>query len=317
VTFRSRSLYKRLVTHGCLTNNKRLSVVVPERICIPRRRRSGTIMSVARKPMVIAHRGASDKIAEHTLDAYREAIDAGADALECDVRLTADTVLVCVHDRRIDRTSSGRGVVANYTLEQLKRHDFGSWKNGWNDDTDFDPPQYREVSSSLLTFDELLDLVAQAPRPVGLSIETKHPSRFGGLVEQMVIDTLRQRGLLDPPRKGTGAIRLMSFAEVALRRSRRLAPRLPRVLLMDRVPVRFRSGWLPYGARFAGPGIHIIRAHPGYVRRVHESGGKVHVWTVDEPEDVQLCLELGVDGIISNRPREVRAMVDEATAHLG
>lgn len=274
-------------------------------------------MSVARKPLVIAHRGASDKIAEHTLDAYREAIEVGADALECDVRLTADTVLVCVHDRRIDRTSSGRGVVANYTLEQLKKHDFGSWKQEWNDETDFDPPQYRDVSSSLLTFDELLDLVAEAPRPIGLSVETKHPSRFGGLVEQMVINTLRTRGLLNPPTKGPGAIRLMSFAEVALRRSRRLAPKLPRVLLMDRVPVRFRSGWLPYGARFAGPGMHIIRAHPGYVRKVHESGGKVHVWTVDEPEDVQLCLDLGVDGIITNRPRQVRAMVDSATAHRG
>lgn len=266
---------------------------------------------------MIAHRGASDQLAEHTLAAYQKAIDVGADALECDVRLTADTVLVCVHDRRIDRTSSGRGVVANYTLEQLKKHDFGSWKNEWSEQTDFDPPQYREVSSNLLTFDELLDLVASAPRPVGLSIETKHPSRFGGLVEQMVINTLRTRGLLDSPLKGPGAIRLMSFAEVALRRSRRLAPKLPRVLLMDRVPVRFRSGWLPYGARFAGPGIDIVRAHPGYVRRVHESGGKVHVWTVDEPADVELCLELGVDGIITNRPRQVREMVDGATARRG
>ncbi len=73
-----------------------------------------------RRPIIIAHRGASDELAEHTLAAYERAIAAGADALECDVRLTADLMLVCVHDRRIDRTSDGRGVVANHTLEQLR-----------------------------------------------------------------------------------------------------------------------------------------------------------------------------------------------------
>lgn len=248
-------------------------------------------------------------LAEHTLAAYTEALDAGADALECDVRLTADTVLVCVHDRRIDRTSDGRGVVANQTLAQLQTHDFGGWKNSWRDDVAWRPPEYGEIAASVLTLDALLDLVQAAGRPVGLSIETKHPSRFGGLVEELLVNTLARRGLLDTPRPRTAAIRLMSFAEVALRRMRRLAPGVPRVMLMDRVPVRFRSGWLPYRARYAGPGIEIVRAHPDYVRRVHESGGKVHVWTVNEPADVDLCLRLGVDGIITNRPREVRAQV--------
>jgi glycerophosphoryl diester phosphodiesterase len=64
---------------------------------------------MATRPSVVAHRGASDTSPEHTLTAYREAIEAGADGLECDVRLTADGHLVCVHDRRIERTSTGRG----------------------------------------------------------------------------------------------------------------------------------------------------------------------------------------------------------------
>ena len=59
---------------------------------------------------VVAHRGSSADAPEHTLAAYQQAVDDGADALECDVRLTADGHLVCVHDRRIDRTSDGRGV---------------------------------------------------------------------------------------------------------------------------------------------------------------------------------------------------------------
>ena len=263
--------------------------------------------------MIIAHRGASEELAEHTLAAYERAIAAGADALECDVRLTADLMLVCVPDRRIDRTSDGRGVVANHTLEQLRTHDFGAWKHGdyqWPADGtwDEDAPAYADVSSKVLTLDELLDLVAGADRQIGLSIETKHPSRFGRLVEEKLVQALGSRGLLER-REPPGEIRLMSFAEVALRRMRTLAPALPRVLLMDRVPIRCRSGWLPYGARFAGPGLEVIKEHPNYPKRVHESGGKVHVWTVNEPEDVEYCLSVGVDGIITNRPAEVIAQV--------
>ena len=143
--------------------------------------------------------------APNTLSApTREAIAAGADALECDVRLTADTVLVCVHDRRIDRTSDGRGVVANHTLEQLRRHDFGSWKHDWEDDVDVEPPSYGDVAHQVLTLDELLDLAANSGRPVGLSIETKHPSRFGRLVEELLVETLSRHGLLKGPASGPG-----------------------------------------------------------------------------------------------------------------
>src|SRR4051794_21685949 len=65
---------------------------------------------------VVAHRGSSDDAPEHTLSAYNRAIEDGADALECDVRLTRDGHLVCVHDRRIDRTSNGRGIVSTLEL---------------------------------------------------------------------------------------------------------------------------------------------------------------------------------------------------------
>ena len=77
---------------------------------------------------VVAHRGASEDAPEHTLAAYRKAIEDGADALECDVRLTADGHLVCVHDRTVARTSNGRGVVSTLELAQLAELDFGSWK---------------------------------------------------------------------------------------------------------------------------------------------------------------------------------------------
>lgn len=78
---------------------------------------------------VVAHRGASEDAPEHTLAAYRKAIEYGADALECDVRLTADGHLVLVHDRRVNRTSNGRGAVSALELADLAALDFGSWKD--------------------------------------------------------------------------------------------------------------------------------------------------------------------------------------------
>ena len=77
---------------------------------------------------MIAHRGASYDVAEHTLPAYLSAIDNGADGLECDVRLTRDGHLVCVHDRTVNRTSNGSGIVSEYDLSALRELDFQSWR---------------------------------------------------------------------------------------------------------------------------------------------------------------------------------------------
>jgi glycerophosphoryl diester phosphodiesterase len=97
----------------------------------------------------------------------------------------------------------------------------------------------------------------------------------------------------------------MSFSEVALRRMTRLAPRVPLVYLMDRVPLVYRNGSLPKGISIAGPAIEVLRTHPRYAERVHAAGHAVHVWTVDDPADVQHVLRLGVDAVITNRPRQV------------
>ena len=83
------------------------------------------------RPQVVAHRGASYDNAEHTLGAYLKALEVGAEGLECDVRLTADGHLVCVHDRDLRRTASTKGVVSAMDLADLSQLDFASWKNPW------------------------------------------------------------------------------------------------------------------------------------------------------------------------------------------
>ena len=246
-------------------------------------------------PLVVAHRGSSYTLAEHTLDAYLRAIEEGADALECDVRLTRDGHLVCVHDRTVDRTSSGHGVVSDFDLDDLRGFDFGSWHSA--------PDRYVEERDSteapVLTLDRLLGVAAETG--TRLLIETKHPTRYAGLVEQKLVGLLAQHGML----AAGSPVTVMSFATVALRRIRLLAPRLRTVQLYRRVPTLRRDGSLPAVADVSGPGIAVVRADPGYVRRVHARGREVYIWTVDEPADIDLVLSLGADAVITNRPIDV------------
>jgi glycerophosphoryl diester phosphodiesterase len=81
---------------------------------------------------------------------------------------------------------------------------------------------------------------------------------------------------------------------------------VPTVYLMRRIPLRLRDGARPRGVGALGPSLPALRTHPQYVERVHEAGGEVHVWTVDDPADVEFVAGLGVDVIITNRPAEVR-----------
>ncbi|MEV8377238.1 glycerophosphodiester phosphodiesterase family protein [Kribbella sp. NPDC056861] len=256
---------------------------------------------MAKRPSVVAHRGASEVSPEHTLAAYRRAVEAGADGLECDIRLTADGHLVCVHDRRIDRTSNGRGVLSTMSLEELDGFDWGSWKNPWSeldDEAELPDPDLTKV----LTLERLLETVREAGRPLELAIETKHPTRYAGLVERRLIEMLDRFGWAHPRIGSESPVRVMSFSWLSLRRMRVLAPGLRTVLLMDRVPLRFRDGSLPTGVSYAGPSLEIVTAHPEYVDRAHKHGHQVHVWTVNTEQDVRHCESIGVDALISDRP---------------
>lgn len=246
---------------------------------------------------VVAHRGASHEIAEHTLGAYLAAIETGADGLECDVRLTADGHLVCVHDRDLRRTANNRGVVSTMDLAELDAFDFSSWKHPWSE-LDDEAPDLDPELGRVLTMRKLLETVADADRRVELAIETKHPTRFGGLVERRLIALLQEFGWTgrDSP------VRVMSFSFTALQRVEKLAPQLPIVQLVDKAhhwPMLRRvvgKDWI------IGPGIGELTDHPGLGRRLREAGRRVHVWTVNTEEQLALCQDLGVEAIITDRP---------------
>ncbi len=259
-----------------------------------------------RRVQVVAHRGSSGSFPEHTLQAFEAALDEGVDALECDVRLTRDGVLVCVHDRRVDRTSDGRGVVSTLELSDLHELDFASWKSQHGDpllEASWEEPD--SDAGKVLTLERLLQLVLDHDRPVQLQVETKHPTRYGALVEHGLVELLERYGLTRPLSRSVSRVAVLSFATTSLRRLHSLAPQVPTVLNMDRVPLRLRDGSLPPHVWAAGVDLKIAKAHPRYVERVHAAGGRVHVWTVDEPEDIDYLLGLGVDAIVSNEPRRV------------
>lgn len=247
--------------------------------------RSGT-------PAVVAHRGASGEAPEHTLAAYELALAQGADGLECDVRLTADHELVCIHDRTIDRTSDGTGIVSELSLAQLREYDFGSWRGG--------------TPASVLTLEELLALTLDWRRPVRLFIETKHPVRQGSLVEAKLLDLLRRFAVASPPSADHSRAVVISFSSSGVWRIRRHAPILPTILLGDTARVLGGSAATAVGATGIGPSIETLRMHPELVDKAAAAGRVTYCWTVDEQVDVQLCADIGVRWIATNHPAQVR-----------
>ncbi len=257
------------------------------------------------RPQVVGHRGASHDNPEHTLGAYVAALESGAEGLECDVRLTADGHLVCVHDRRVDRVTDGRGLVSTMELAELDELDFSSWKNPWAD-LDDEAPEVDEETKRVLTLRRLLEMARDYDHPVDLAIETKHPTRYAGLVERRLVELLSEVGWA----AGNSPARVMSFSPVALTRIKRLAPELEVVLLMERqyswqMAVNVLGpGWI------AGPGIDLLRESPKLGQRLRKRGRRMHVWVVNEPADLDLCVSLGVEAVITDNPKRALDHLD-------
>jgi glycerophosphoryl diester phosphodiesterase len=139
-----------------------------------------------------------------------------------------------------------------------------------------------------------------------MAIETKHPTRFGGLVEKRLVEMLREFGWDQPG----SPVRVMSFSFTALQRVERLAPDIQLVQLFDKPnqwPMLRRvigKDWI------VGPGIKILRQHPRLRESLKRSGRDIHVWTVNKEKDLQICLDLGVKAVISDKPRFMLDLLD-------
>lgn len=258
------------------------------------------------RPLVLAHRGASADHAEHTLGAYLAALEMGVDGFECDVRLTADGHLVCVHDRTLKRTAMTRGTVSTMELAELSELDFSTWKHPWAD-LDDERPDTVDEHGKVLTLRKLFEVAADFDRRIEIAVETKHPTRYGGLVERRVADLLKDFGWDRPG----GPVRVMSFSYTALQRMERLAPGVQLVQLVEHIPywqvLRRIVGedWL------IGPGVKLLHESRRLGESITAAGHDMHVWTVNTADDLRVCQELGVKALISDRPAHLLGLLQQ------
>jgi glycerophosphoryl diester phosphodiesterase len=279
-------------------------------------------------PQIFAHRGASGSYAEHTRAAYLQALADGADGVECDVHLTRDEQLVCIHDPTLERTSNGSGDVADSTLAQLRELDFSSWKGVRV------PAEYGGPRNQLLTLADLLRLLRSAGRSIALAIELKHPSPFGLRLEAELVAFLLDEGW-DPESSTLGnlTISFMSFNPDSMHQLGEIAPahalcQLVADVKPDDVREALSFGSITSGAvvnlmrraidegealidahtvGMAGPGVAYVREHQDTVRRWVSEGVRVRVWTVNTQEEAELVAGLGVQEITTDYPAEMRS----------
>ncbi len=256
---------------------------------------------------VIAHRGASWDAPEHTFAAWDLALAHGADWLEFDLQQTADSVLVVLHDDSLDRTGRGapgdcRGAVRERTWAQLQRCDVGRWFNERN------PARARAAfdGQRIATLDDVLQRYAGRAR---LYIELKSPEDAPGMVERFV-GALQARDLAGPSAPG-GRILVQSFSPDALERVHALSPDLPLVqLVWDSIPSAQLDAALARVAAYArgiGPSSRITDQR--LVDAAHAKGLLVHVYTVNEEPRMRALLEMGVDGLFTDRPDLLRRVL--------
>lgn len=240
---------------------------------------------------IIAHRGASHEAPENTLAAARLAWEQRADALECDVHLTRDGRLAVVHDDDLRRLAGSPLRVADATLDELREHDVGSWK---------------EAQFSDERIPELDELLRRVPAGKRLFVELK-----GGaaLVPELVRGLSRTR--FDPAQ-----LVVISFQLDAARAAKRALPTAESCWVLEREETGRTPevGAILHSARGAGlDGIDLDYTWPvdaALCRQVHGAGLKLYVWTVDNAATAARLARDGVDGITTNRPGWLRTQLE-------
>lgn len=243
---------------------------------------------------VTAHRGACGYAPENTVASVRKALDIGVDRIEVDVQQTKDGVVVCLHDKKLDRTTNGSGPIRNLNWTDAK---FLKANKGFEE-------QYpNETLPSLEAIFELMDGRTE------FVIEIKAGRQYYPDIEDHVVELIRKN-------KAERWAVVHSFNDLVLEYIHDNYPdiRLQKLFVS-------KPSWLPlmldFRLHWAGLsdynyveafGISLKGTTWAIVQRAHELGKKVHVWTVNDPIDMQRMIDLEVDGIISNYPDKVKEL---------
>jgi glycerophosphoryl diester phosphodiesterase len=243
-------------------------------------------------PRVVAHRGASAIAPENTLAALRRAKELGAPWVEFDVKLTRDGVPILLHDDRLERTTNGRGRVADATLQEIQALDAGGW---------FDPAFRGEPVPTLAAALELC-----AALGLGINLEIKPcPGRAVETAER-VVDVLRAVW----PAHGEAPL-ISSFDHPCLELAAAMAPDMPRGYLARRLP----RDWAALLQRYGCATLHLNQQWVGrwQIARLREAGVPLLLYTVNDPVRAAAVLEAGAASVFTDRVGEVLAALGRSS----
>lgn len=239
-----------------------------------------------KRPLVWAHRGASGYAPENTMEAFERAIDMKADGIEIDVYFSADKKIVICHDEKIDRVSNGQGKVTEYTLEELKKFDFGC---------KFYFGERRGIK--IATLGELFSLYKSCD--LSINIEVKSGNEEMPLA---LVDKAKEYGISE-------RIIYSSFNHLQLQR-------ILEINKSARVAPLYSGNWLnmdKYAENMNAFAIHPhmdqIRNFQSLVEDCHKKGIAVNPWTVNENDSISEMIAAGCDAIITNYPDRVIAQL--------
>lgn len=241
------------------------------------------------RPAIIAHRGASAHSPENTLAAFDLAIQQGADAIELDVKLSADKQLVVIHDPTVDRTTDGTGQVRNLSLAEIKELDAGSHFSS----------HFR--GEKIPTLKEVLE---EFGRRIFINIEITNYASPADDLPLRVVELVDKTNLKEK-------VLFSSFNPLALIKTNKYLPETPNGLLVGKGLLGlFRFSWIkkliPHQALH--PEMSITTTE--LIRKVHQDGKRVHVFTINKKQDIKTMLSMGVDGIFTDDPLLARKMVN-------
>ncbi|MGH3318161.1 MAG: glycerophosphodiester phosphodiesterase [Nocardioidaceae bacterium] len=247
---------------------------------------------------VIAHRGSSGSAPENTLAAIRLAIRHDADVVENDIQRTRDGELVIIHDTTLDRTTDVEQVfparapwnVGDFTLEEIKRLDAGSW---------FAP---RFAGQEVPTLEEWVNAVGGQ---AGMLLEPKSPALYPG-IERDLDKELRSLPAFNRALRADRVV-VQSFDHLWLRQYEDLAPDVPVGLLYGTDPTEAEVTAAATWAQQVNPALGAIEEDT--VERIHAHGLEANVWTVNAGQDMHTAIEWGVDGIITNYPQVLNDII--------
>lgn len=230
------------------------------------------------KPLIIAHRGASELEPEHTFLSYDRAEKDGADYIEIDLRQTEDGELVAIHDEDVDRITDGSGRVENLTLEELKH-------------------LHVDKKQEILTLQEIVEHYGDS---VHYYIETRTDSDGNIGMEEQLVSILNSKDLIKKKR-----VIIESFSEESMKKIHELNNDIPFVRLLRKAEVQELDGaTMQHIKNYAiGVGIYAGSVDAELVRQIHDYNLQLHVYYYDDEKKLtDKMLDLKVDGVFTNNP---------------